>query len=288
MKGAVAAAVLVGVGVVSVATTLRGRRGSRPLDRLVTPVGAVGTKDSSKEESGGGSLLRTRKARMVVRCSAIPLGLGAGSVIAGPPGAVAGAIAAAAIPVWTRRRRESRDEQRTEDQLAEAVGSIAAGLRAGLSLSQAIRFAAVEGEPPLADTLRTIADRAALGTPLSESLDAWLVSSRSADLRLVGSVLQLHRRTGGDLPTVLDEVARTLRDRRSSAREIRGYTAQARLSGAILGLLPIGFFLFLSATSRQDIALAYRSTIGQTAIGVGLTLEVIAFVWIRRLLRVAS
>jgi Flp pilus assembly protein TadB len=63
-------------------------------------------------------------------------------------------------------------------------------------------------------------------------------------------------------------------------------TAQARLSGAILGLLPIGFFLFLSATSRGDVAAAYRSSTGATAIVLGLAMQAAAFAWIRRLLRV--
>jgi len=102
----------------------------------------------------------------------------------------------------------------------------------------------------------------------------------------VGGILQLHRRTGGDLPRVLDQLAATLRQRADAARELRGYTAQARLSGTILGGLPIGFFLFLSLTSRNDIAAAYQTPIGAGAIVLGLLLECAAFVWIRSLLRV--
>jgi Flp pilus assembly protein TadB len=58
------------------------------------------------------------------------------------------------------------------------------------------------------------------------------------------------------------------------------------LSGAILGFLPIGFFLFLSVTSRRDIAPAYHSSTGATAIVAGLLMQGAAFLWIRRLLRV--
>jgi tight adherence protein B len=78
----------------------------------------------------------------------------------------------------------------------------------------------------------------------------------------------------------------TLRERIAAAREVRALTAQARLSGAILGLLPIGFFAFLWMTSRGDIEGAFDSPIGVGAIVIGLVLEGVAFLWIRALLEV--
>jgi tight adherence protein B len=187
--------------------------------------------------------------------------------------------------VLARRRRALRAEAVAE-QLGEAVAAIAAGVRAGLSLPQAIGFAADEGEPPLSHSLRDVLERTDMGLRLEESLDALARWHGGRDGRLVVSVLQLHHRTGGDLPRVLDQVRRTLADRRAAAREVRSLTAQARLSGAIVGLLPVGFFLFLSATSPEQMAAAYRSPWGLTAIAVGLVLETVAFVWIRALLRV--
>jgi tight adherence protein B len=122
--------------------------------------------------------------------------------------------------------------------------------------------------------------------PLERSLRGWADAVASADARLLVGVLELHRRTGGELPRVLDGVAATLRDRRAAAREVRALTAQARLSGAILGLLPIGFFLFLAITSRDDITAAFHSAAGITAVAVGLAMQALAFLWIRALLRV--
>jgi tight adherence protein B len=102
----------------------------------------------------------------------------------------------------------------------------------------------------------------------------------------MAAVLQMHRRSGGDLPSVLDGLASTLRDRRAGHRELRSLTAQARLSGAILGLLPIGFFAFLGVTAPDDLSAAFAAPGGRAAIVVGFTLQACAFVWIRRLLRV--
>jgi len=175
-----------------------------------------------------------------------------------------------------------------QEQLAEAVSVTAAGLRTGLSLLQAISLAADDVGDPLGPTLRELGDRVSLGVPFPRSLDRWVNEVRGQEARLIAGVLRLQRRTGGELPVVLDRLARTLRDRHAAAREIRSLTAQARLSGAILGFLPIGFFLFLSVTSRRDIAAAYHSSVGATAIVAGLLMQAAAFLWIRRLLRVEA
>ena len=73
---------------------------------------------------------------------------------------------------------------------------------------------------------------------------------------------------------------------RASSRELESLTAQARLSATILGLLPIGFFLFLSVIARRDLEAAYETPAGVAAIAVGFTLQGAAYVWIRHLLRV--
>jgi tight adherence protein B len=213
-------------------------------------------------------------------------GIAVGASIAGLPGAATGGIAAVIVPVARARQARARRAERMQEQLAEAVSVIAAGLRAGLSLLQAISLAADDVGAPLGPTLGELGDRVSLGVPFPRSLDRWVHEVHVPEARLIGGVLRLQRRTGGDLPVVLDRLARTLRDRQAAAREVRSLTAQARLSGAILGFLPIGFFLFLSITSRRDIAVAYHSSIGATAIVAGLLMQGVAFLWIRRLLRV--
>jgi tight adherence protein B len=239
------------------------------------------------------SAIARRRRRMSRKTTHLALGgmvllglVGLGGMVAGAPGAAAGAVAAVAVPRVRRRRALARRTEQVEAQLGDAVAGIAARLRAGLSLTQAIRSATDEVGEPLASSLRELVDRTSLGVPFDESVERWTAAVPSAETRLVGGVLTLHRRTGGDAPAVLDQVARTLMERRSAAREVRSLTAQARLSGAILGLLPIGFFLFLSATSREDMAAAYRTPAGAMAILAGLSMQLVASLWIRRMLRV--
>jgi tight adherence protein B len=208
-----------------------------------------------------------------------------GALFAGPPGILLG-LAASAFPFLLDRRRADRRSHLIEEQLIEAVGAIASALRSGRSFVQSLEVAADEVEAPLGALLSEGIDRASLGVPFEEVLDGLAEQIGTSDARLVTGVLRLHRRTGGALAASLDDVTRTLRARRDGARELRSLTAQARLSAGILGLLPLGFFLFLSVVARRDVETAYRTTAGASAIGIGLALQGLAFVWIRRLLRV--
>jgi Flp pilus assembly protein TadB len=184
------------------------------------------------------------------------------------------------------RRRRARMAAQRDEQLADAVGAVSSSLRAGMSLTQAIAYAEGESRPPLRRSLEAMNSSLQLGEPFDEALTRWSLRVDTDDARLVAGVLRLHRRSGGDLPAVLDQVAGTLRERQEAAGEVRALTSQARLSGAILGVLPVAFLAFLWLTSREQIEGAFHTSAGLAALLLGLLLEALAFVWIRHLLEV--
>ena len=228
-----------------------------------------------------GSMVRSRLRRPVVTAAAVVV---AALLVGGPLFSLLAGATALGAPRWLRRRKSKRTADTLEDQLGTAVSGIGAALRAGLSLSQALRYAASESRPPISEELRTVCDREDLGLPIDESLGRWAASTSSGEIRLVANALRL--RIGSGLPAVLAEIGRALRQRRTVAREVRSLTAQARLSGSILAVLPIGFFAFMSFTSRHDMAVAFSTPAGMAAIAGGLVLQGGGFLWIRRLIRV--
>lgn len=214
------------------------------------------------------------------------LGAGLGLMMVGPAGLLIGGGAAAAAPIlWIRRRRRLQKEA-VEGQLADLAASVAMAVRSGLSIPQAIAFAADEAEAPLRDRLDLIMAEQHVGAPLERALSAFADDVGTDDARLLVLILSTHARTGGNLAVALEEVADTLRHRVAARRELRALTAQGRVSGLILGILPIGFFLVLATTSRQDLGPVYRSPTGLGMVGAGLLLEGLAFLWIRRILRI--
>ncbi|CAN5353494.1 type II secretion system F family protein [soil metagenome] len=244
---------------------------------------------ASAEDRGGGRWSRGltgRWGRAVLSVSAALIAGLIGFRLAGPLGLVVSALAAAWLPFGWRRRSHRRRSEVLELQLADLVETMAMALRSGLSLGQALDYAATEMEDPLASLLnRMIAERR-LGRPFDAALASFGRAIGTEDARLFILVVTIHARSGGDLANALDEVARTLRQRISVRRELRALTAQGRLSGVILGSVPLVFFLFLAATSQRELAPIYRSPAGMAMISTGLVLEGLAFLWIRRLLKV--
>jgi tight adherence protein B len=281
-SGAIAVAIAAGGASAGALACLAGvvatRDAARVRGALVDEVAAPGPRPRGSSKWSGPAL----------RVAASMIAGWLGMAVAGPGGALAGAVACLALPVVRRRRRSRAELAALEEGLAEAVSAMAAAMRAGRSMTGAFEEAASTVPPPLGPRLAALVDRVTLGVPLETAVLELAGSLPGSDGRLVAAVLGLHQRAGGDAPAVLDRVARTLRERRASAREVRALTAQARLSGAILGFLPMGFFLFLSLTARADVERALDSAAGVTAISVGLAMQGIAYVWIRRLLRVET
>lgn len=274
MIGGAVAAALVASTVLLFATALGVEERRRSLERMTRM--NVGTDD----------VRRMRPSKRVIVGAAAVGCVCVGALLGGPVVGIAVGVAAAIAPVAMDRKRNAGRRAAIDGQLLDAVTAVASALRSGRSLGQALTTAADEADDPLSNILAGTAQAASLGVPMDEALDRFADAVGGSDVRLVSGVLRVHRRTGGALAASLDDVARTLADRREAARELRSLTAQARLSAAILGLLPLGFFLFMSVVARRDIESAYRTAAGASAIGIGLALQGAAFVWIRRLLRV--
>jgi len=207
-----------------------------------------------------------------------------GWAVAWVPGLVVALVLAGVVRAVRRRRALAVSPVMVEERFADAVGALAAAVRSGASLTQAIRYTTTEAATPVRDDLTQIVAQLDTGIALEQALRSWPDVRPSANVELVVGALELHRRSGGDLPAVLDQVVGAIRDRVSISREVRSLTAQARMSAWILGLLPVGFFAFLWLTSRRDIEGAMSTPVGIACVVAGLLLELGAFAWIRKLL----
>jgi tight adherence protein B len=207
-----------------------------------------------------------------------------GWAVARVPGLVVALVLAGVVRAVRRRRALAVSPVMVEERFADAVGALAAAVRSGASLTQAIRYTTTEAATPVRDDLTQIVAQLDTGIALEQALRSWPDVRPSANVELVVGALELHRRSGGDLPAVLDQVVGAIRDRVSISREVRSLTAQARMSAWILGLLPVGFFAFLWLTSRRDIEGAMSTPVGIACVVAGLLLELGAFAWIRKLL----
>ncbi len=213
------------------------------------------------------------------------LGAAVGFRLAGPVGALAGAIGGLlAFQAVLTRRLESR-RARAAEQVREVARALAAGTRAGLSVRRALAEAAREAEPPLEAAIVAALRRLDVGAPIGEALAGLARDLASDDARVLMAALEIHRRTGGDLPSLLDEVAAMIGGRVEARRHLRALTAQGRASGVVLAVLPVAFVGLLSGTGGNGLGAFYRTPLGALLLGIGLGLEGLGFLWLRRITR---
>jgi tight adherence protein B len=252
----------------------RGRAG--PADRWAAPMWLRHRSASRSWPGSPWTYLGTHLAAAVV-------GGWLGLALAGPVGAMAAAAGGPVAVEAVLSRRTAAGRDRAEEHLREAVQALAAGVRAGLSVRRAVGEAARDAGEPLSGALKLVEEQLAMGARLETSLEDMAGRLSLPDLRLVVTVLVVHRRTGGDLPTMLDEVAEVIGDRVRSRREVRAITAQGRASGAVLAVLPVAFVALLSGTGGDALDAFYRTPAGAGLLLAGLVLDLVGFLWIRRI-----
>ena len=208
--------------------------------------------------------------------------------LAGLPGALLGAGATVGALRAGRRSYAGRRTRTLERQLAEVVDACALAVRGGASVAQAVAVGAEEVEEPMRSLVQMVVSRQRLGMPFDDALSGFADTLGTEDARLFALVMSIHHRGGGNVAAPLREVASTIRHRIAVRRELRALTAQARISGVVLGTLPVGFFLVLLVTSHRELAPVYTSPAGVAMIVGGLVLEALAFVWIRHLIKVEA
>lgn len=228
---------------------------------------------------------RTPAAFLRLNAGAMLAGAALGFVWGGPAAAIAGAVAGTAGPEVRIRRRIAQRSLRVTEQLPEVLAGLAAPIRAGATLPQALAACAEEAEPPLRRVLeRTCRDLDA-GVSQDQALERFAERCGAPEAHLAARALRVGRRAGTELARVVDEVADTLRERERLAAELRAATAQARVSAIVVASLPVVFLVLMSAGARDQASLLFGEPIGWLLLGVGGALEGAGILWIRRLTR---
>jgi len=124
------------------------------------------------------------------------------------------------------------------DQLSDTLSLWVNALRSGYSVLQSMEALASEMPAPVSQEFERVVQEVRLGLSLEQALNNMLRRVPSDDLDLVITAVNIQREVGGNLTEVLDAISLTIRERVRIKGEIRALTAQSRLSGWIIGLLP--------------------------------------------------
>lgn len=157
-----------------------------------------------------------------------------------------------------RRRRFAQFEQ----DLPEALDLMVSSLRAGNSLVSAMRLVAFESPDPIGSEFRICFDEQNYGLELRTAMENLVTRMPLQDLRIIVTAILIQKESGGNLAEVLDKASYLIRERFGLRRQVRVHTAQGRLTGWILSLLPVVLGIALYFVSPETISVLWTRAIG--------------------------
>ena len=220
--------------------------------------------------------------------SAAAVSVGGATVVGGPGLAMVAAVALGVTPPAVLASASGRADRMLEEALPGALEAVARGLRSGASLVQAIGEAAAVTPGRLGRELGAVPTAVARGASLTVAIDAWGATHALAGVRLAVSALALGAETGGGHARALEGVAASIRSRLTVSREIRALSSQARLSGVVISLAPLGFAVVAAAADQRTATFLLRTPLGLLCLAAGLVLDGAAALWMHRLAEVEA
>jgi tight adherence protein B len=194
--------------------------------------------------------------------------------------------ALASLPVIYIRFRRQRRLRAFVQQLPFALDLIRSSLEAGHSLLRGFQVVVAEFGEPIGAEFRSVIEQSRLGLPLPRALEEMLKRVPEEDLRLLVVAVKVQSEVGSSLAQIIGRLSEIVRTRQRLQAQIRALTAQSRMSGFVVGLLPVvmlGAFSVIQPSYTQTL---FVDPTGVKILKVAAVLDVLGFLTIRRLLKV--
>ncbi len=175
------------------------------------------------------------------------------------------------VYVWVNGKAKKRMNMLAE-QLPEAVELMVRSLRVGHPFSSAIGIVAREVPDPLGTEMGMIADEAAYGRDMGETLKAMAERLDNQDMRFLAVAVTIQQTSGGNLAEILDGLAKVIRARFRLFRRVSAITAEAKWSGNLLSAFPVVALLGINLVKPD-----YYDDVMQSPLFIPAVLIVVAF-----------
>lgn len=185
-------------------------------------------------------------------------------------------IGAILPPVIVNRAKEKRMELFSK-QLGEALPVIGNSLRSGFTFQQSMENVYNNMPDPLAYEFGKAIREMQYGMPFDEAVTRLGERMKNKDLDLLISAVIIQGKVGGNLAELIDIIGDTIKDRIKIQRDIKTMTGAGKLSGIILGLLPLGLMATLSILNPDYIMGFFTTSFGMIMIAVAILMEIIGF-----------
>lgn len=174
---------------------------------------------------------------------------------------------------WLRQRRIDKIQQ----QLPDGLLMVAGAMRAGLGFAPALESLAHDTDPPLAQEFALVLREQRMGVKLEDALAHFNQRVPIQDVTLVVSAVSISREVGGNLTESLSSLADTLRRRLIMEGKVKSLTAQGRLQGVVMAMMPVGLIAFLSLAYPATMHAMYHTPVGWAVMAVAAVMEYLGY-----------
>ena len=186
-------------------------------------------------------------------------------------------------PVIVNNNRKKRFEL-FKKQLSESLVIIGNSIKGGFTFLQSLESIATDMQPPISSEFARLLREIHYGVKQEDALNRMVERTRSKDLELLVSAVLTSSQVGSNLSEILDTISATIRDRIRIKQQIRTLTSQGRISGIIIGSLPVFLVLILMIISPQYFEGFFESSVGKLLIVISIVLESIGFLIINKII----
>lgn len=150
--------------------------------------------------------------------------------------------------------RRNKRMARFNDQLLDLISLMSNSLKSGYGFMQSLNLVAEEANPPASEEFQRVVRENNLGVPIDKALTRLVERMDSEDLDLLVTAVLIQRETGGNLSEILDNISSTIRERIKLHGQIDALTAQGKLGGFIISLLPValGIIFYILDFFREE------------------------------------
>ena len=181
---------------------------------------------------------------------------------------------------------DARRRAKFNVQLPEAIATMTNALRAGFSISQAFDSVVEQGEKPMSEEFAILQQQIKIGMPFEAALESMSRRVGSEDLTLVTTAILISRRTGGNVTEIFDRIAETIRGRMKVERKVRSLTAQGRMQGAVVSLMPFVLAIIMTILRPGMMLPFLASATGVLAVIATCALIAVGWLMIRRIVKI--
>lgn len=202
------------------------------------------------------------------------------------PLAILCGIAGWVLPSFFLKNRIRKRMKLLNEQLGDAITMMSNSLKAGYSFLQAVDIVAEEMTGPIAEEFSVFKKEVSFGLNTEKALENLAARVKSEDLDLAITAVMIQRQVGGNLAEVLDKITETIRDRVKIKGELKAITAQGRISGLVISLLPVVLCLIIYMINPGQMSLLFTKPLGLLMLGFAGVMELTGIILIRKIVRV--